>query len=273
MWYVIIAYIAWCIVLYLLQDRMLFPADMAGEPLAGPPDADTVVMTLALNGGGRVESWFFPARSGTPDRPHTVVVFFHGNAELVDYQDPIVSAYRRVGCSVLLPEYRGYGRSAGKPSQDAIVADAIHFYDELVKRNDVDKSRIVFHGRSLGAGVAAAVAVHRTPGALIIESAFSSVAAMSRKYLVPTFLAKHPFRTDRFVAGAEMPILIFHGRNDGIVPVSHGRKLRDLARNGQYVEYECGHNDFPGDGNLDNYWATIEEFLSGADILRHVNDE
>jgi len=279
MWYVIAAYIVWCLLLYFQQDRMIFPRHMTAAPLAGPPAPATVVVRLPLAKGGYVESWFLPAtaagaetglrvvaRFGAQARA-PVILFFHGNGELIDYQDFIVENYRRLGCSVLLPEYRGYGRSSGRPSQDAVVADAVRFYDEIVKRDDVDASRIVFHGRSLGGAVAAALAEHRRPRALILESSFASVAGMSRRYLVPSFLLKHPFRTDRLVAESELPMLIFHGSNDRIVPPSHGRRLRDLARNGRYIEYQCGHNDFPGVGNGERYWQAIEDFLHDMDIL------
>ena len=267
MWYLIAAYIVWCLFLYFKQDSIIFPRHMAADPLAGPPGADVVVSRLNLDGGS-VESWFFPAPSATAENPAPMVVFFHGNAELIDYQDALVQSYRLLGCSVLLPEYRGYGRSAGKPSQEAIVADAVRFHDELIRRDDVDATRILFHGRSLGASIAAALAEHRKPRALILESCFTSVAAMSRRRLVPAFLLKHPFRTDRFVARTEIPILIFHGKYDRIVPLSHAHKLRDLARNGRYVEYPCGHNDFPGPGNLLRYWKTISEFLGRTDMIQ-----
>ena len=266
MWYAIIAYAAWCAVLYFQQDKMLFPADMAAEPLPSPPALDIVVTRIAIGGERSVESWFYPASKAHASGRAPVVVFFHGNAEIIDHQDPIVNAYRALGCGILLPEYRGYGRSGGKPSQDGIVADAVRFYDEMIERDDVDPDRIVFHGRSLGGAVAAAVAEHRMPHGLILESTFSSVATMSLKYLAPPFLVKHPFRTDRLVERADIPILIFHGSRDTLVPLSHGRKLRDLARRGEYIEFECDHNNFPGEGNEEAYWGAIGRFLADIGI-------
>ena len=199
--------------------------------------------------------------------PAPLVVFFHGNAELIDYQSTIVEGYRRLGCSVLLPEYRGYGRSAGKPSEQAIVADAVRFYDEITRRPDVDPSRIVFHGRSLGGGPAAALAARRSAKALVLESTFTSVADMASAYLAPSFLVKNKFHTDRVLPTLEIPVLIFHGTRDDIIPVAHGRRLRDLATHGTYVEYDCKHNDFPGDENEDAYWEQVAAFLRGAGVL------
>jgi len=268
--YVAAAYIAWCAVLYFYQDKMIFPADMAPPP--GPAAVRSTVpvtrLQLDLETGGRVEAWYIPAPEVSLENPGPAVVFFHGNAEIIDYQDHIVGGYRRLGCSMLLPEYRGYGRSAGKPSEKALVADAVRFYDQLVTREDVDASRIVFHGRSLGGGVAAQLAARRKPAALILESTFRSLAIMAHEYFVPSFLARHPLRTDRVVPEIDVPLLILHGANDTIIPVTHGRKLRDLAPPGTiYVEYDCGHNDFPGRGNRDAYWNQIAKFLIAARVV------
>ena len=116
--------------------------------------------------------------------------------------------------------------------------------------------------------MAAAVAAERTPAALITESTLTSVAAMARGYGVPAFLVRHPFRTDRVMAELDVPLLLFHGALDRIVPVAHGRKLRAIAGDAAYVEFACGHNDFPGAGNTARYWAEIEKFLWSARITR-----
>jgi len=268
--YVITFYIVWCLTLFFYQDQMLFPADMAPEPSGGPADPSITVHRLEIESGGKVESWFIPAKGISRDEPGPVVVFFHGNAEIIDYQQGIVPSYLRMGCSVLLPEYRGYGRSAGKPSEKGIVADAVRFYDEMLKREDVDTSRIVIHGRSLGGGVAAQLATRRKPAALILESTFCSVAEMAHDYFAPEFLAKHPFYTDRVLPGLDIPILIFHGSRDDIIPVEHGRRLKNLAPDAVYVEYDCNHNDFPCMKNLQAYWGEIQKFLTINGIVRQL---
>ncbi len=265
--YVVFAYVAWCCSLYLYQDRILFPADLAPEPRPQPVHPDTVVARRDLPSGGQVESWFIPAPSVGADSPGPVVVFFHGNAETIDYQGSMVRGYHRLGVSVSLLEYRGYGRSAGQPSQEGIVADAIHFYDRMLERHDVDRSRIVIHGRSLGGGVAAQVAARREPAALILESTFTSAAIMAHGYGAPAFLARHPFHTDRVVRTLDLPMLIFHGTDDSIIPVEHGRTLRDLAADAVYVEYPSDHNEFPGAAHRQAYWTQIETLLKRARIF------
>lgn len=264
--YVLLAYLGCCAFLYFYQDSLLFPAHLAAPPTSRPDGAETI--SLPEKGGGAVESWFFPAGARGRERAAPVVIYFHGNAELIDHQERVIEGYRRLGISVFLPEYPGYGRSSGKPSQKAIGAAAVRLYDALILRADVDVSRIVFHGRSLGGGVAADLATRRRPAALVLESTFSSITRMGLKYGAPPFLARHPFRTDRAIAGLDAPILVFHGTQDKLVPVAHGRRLRDLARHGAYVEYDADHNDFPGAANEGAYWAEIEAFLRRCGILR-----
>ncbi|MGO8702419.1 MAG: alpha/beta hydrolase [Candidatus Brocadiia bacterium] len=261
----ILAYVVWCVFLYSWQDRLVWPAELSQAQSARPKNAEAI--SLPLPGGGAVEAWFFAAKPDESGKPAPAVMYFHGNAELIDQQDRIVEGYSKLGLSVFLPEYRGYGRSAGKPSEKEIGEDMIRFYDRLIRRPDVDPSRIVFHGRSVGGGVAADLATRRTPAALILESTFSSIAAMALKFGAPPFLLKHPFRTDRVVEGLDVPILIFHGTRDTVVPVSHGRRLHKLARGSTYVEYNSDHNDFPGEGNDEAYWREIQSFLIRPGVL------
>ncbi len=257
----------WCGGLYLFQDRLLFPNDTAPPPLPlGYQGFTTITLTRTLLDGQEVIAWYLPVPTASADSPAAAVIYFHGNAELIDYQHDVLKGYHRLGCSVLLPEYRGYGRSGGQPSESTIIDDAVFFHDELCKRAEVDSSRIVFHGRSLGGAVAAGLAGQRRPKALILESTFTSATAFSWRYGVPPALVRHPFRTDQIVSLLECPILVMHGRQDTIIPAGHGRTLARLARRGRLVEYDCGHNDFPGDGNEDAYWLEIESFLRDSGV-------
>ncbi len=265
--YVLLGYVAWCAALFFWQDRMVFPADVAGEPLPGDPRPPMETLSLPIPGGGDVVAWFAPAPGAAYGAPAPLVIYCHGNAELIDFQDFVLAGYRRLGVSVLLPEYRGYGRSAGRPSQAAIVEDVVRFRDLLIGRPGVDASRIILHGHSLGGGVAAQVAVVRRPAALILQSTFTSLASFSGRYLAPSFLARHPFRTDRVLPGLDLPLLIMHGARDDIVPVTHGRRLRALAPAAMYMEFDCGHLDMPGDGHHEAYWRLIRRFLSDHGVL------
>ncbi len=265
---VIFFYVVWCTVLYFYQDKLLFPRDLTGPPLKRLYNSRTEQLERNVPGVGKVVAWVIRPPGLAPGAKTPLVVYFHGNAELIDDQDVAILRYERLGFSILLPEYRGYGRSAGTPSEEAIVSDAIYFFDETLKRPDIDPSKIVIHGRSVGGGPAARLAAVRKPKALILESTFSSAASMAHKYWAPAFLAKNPFHTDRVVESLDIPILIFHGTHDSIIPVWHGRALRDLARKCTYVEFDCDHNDFPGTDNDGKYWGHIEQFLRDSGMAK-----
>ena len=213
-----VLYVAWCTTLFFYQDKMLFPADLAAEPMPMRYSDSTVELTRDIPGGGKVIAWFIPAFDVGTGRPPPLVIFFHGNAEIIDHQQDTIERYRRMGCSLLLPEYRGYGRSDGTPSETAIVDDALYFHALALERSDFDKTRIFFHGRSLGGGPAAQLAARRRPRLLILESTFKSAAAMAHKYYAPAFITRNPFRTDRVLASLDIPVLIFHGTNDNLIP-------------------------------------------------------
>jgi len=268
LFYLSIGYVTWCTFLYFYQEHLIFPGAFIKPPAARHVDPHTMVMSLDLPGGGQVESWFQPAPTASATHPGPAVIFFHGNRELIDYQDAVTLGYHQLGYSVLLPEFRGFGRSAGRPSQEGINDDAIQFYDWLRTRPEVDPARIIFHGRSLGGGFAAQLALKRRPVALILESTFTSVAQMSYKYFAPQFLVKYPLGTDEVIPQLACPLLIFHGSTDTIVPIQHARRLHELVPNAVCIEYPCGHNDLPGPDNERDYWEKIQIFLSHAPAVK-----
>lgn len=255
-------YVVWCTLLFFLQTSMLFPRSLPNslgfvkQPAAG---FESWIITTA--GGDPVEAWFIPGEGRSVDHPGPAVIYCHGNAELIDHSQDIARWYAAHGISVLLPEYRGYGRSGGAPSQSAIARDVAAFYDTLAARPEVDRTRIIAHGRSLGGGVAAQLTRDRATSALVLNCTFTSVTAMSSRYLVPPFLVRHPFRTDDVVRSYQRPILIAHGRHDTIIPFAHGERLATLAANATFVPVNCSHNDFPGD-DLEKYEEALMTFLS-----------
>lgn len=165
----------------------------------------------------------------------------------------------------MLVEYPGYGRSGGRPSQKSITAAFVAAYDAVISREDVDPSKIILFGRSVGGGAVCALAHHRPSAALILVSTFTSIQAMAAKFLTPKFLVRDPFDNLEVVQGYEGPILVIHGRNDRIIPFAHGNRLHRAAKNSQLITYESGHNDCPPD--MDQFWQDIELFLTDHKII------
>lgn len=252
-------YALWCIVLTSCQTSMIFPRELAGAPLpdTGIPRA-AERWWITASDGSRVEAWYFPPMDEA-QAPVPCAVIFHGNGELIDHITDYAEWYRRRGYAVLLPEYRGYGRSGGTPSQKAITEDMLAFHAKLVSRSDVDRSRFVFHGRSLGAAVAAQLAEREPPAALVLEAPFLSINAMASRYLVPGFLVRHPFRTDQVLPKLDRPVLILHSTEDEIVPYSHGERLNRLTPGSRLVDLSGSHNSALA--SLPQYWSSVDGFL------------
>jgi len=258
--YLLIFYVMWLAALTFFQEKMIFPHDLAGRPLHDaliPPEAQRAWITT--DDGARVEAWYFPTADATRQAP--AVIFFHGNAELIDFNLSLVKRYHDRGINVLLPEFRGYGRSTGSPSQKSLVADAALFLNWLERQPGVDASRLIFHGRSLGTGIAVQLAALRPPDALILESPFTSISALAARFGAPAFLVRHPFRTDRVLPTLNCKVLILHSRSDEIVPFEHALKLHRLVPGSAFVELDGSHNS--GLSEQAEYWEAVNGVLAG----------
>jgi fermentation-respiration switch protein FrsA (DUF1100 family) len=261
-----VAYALWLLAAFFLQRRLLFPRHIpnrASHPGAGFPGLQKRWISSPQ---GKVETWFVPAARASTAQPKPAVIFAHGNAELIDGQLPMVLGYHRLGISVLLCEYRGYGRSAGSPSQRRITADQVKCYDWLAARGDVDRRKIFFHGRSLGTGVVCALAAKRKPAALILQSPFTSVVDMMAWYLIPKFVVRDPFDNEAVLRKLDRPVLLLHGKRDRVVPYRHSRALHRVARQTTLSTYSCGHNDLPITSS--RFWDEIAAHLRRAGVLK-----
>lgn len=260
----LLAYAGWCALLVFRQSDIIFPRSFAGpgNPAGAPADRpDCQRLWVTAPDGVRIEGWFFragPTRPEPGDPPRPCVLCFHGNGELIDDSCAYADFFTGHGLHALLVEYRGYGRSGGMgrapgepeatPGERAIIDDSLLFVDLLARRPDVDASRLVYCGRSLGAGVAAQLAARRLPAAVILESPFLSITELARGYLIPPFLVRHPFRTDRVLpplAAAGLAVLILSSRDDEIIPFSHGRRLAAMMPSAGFVPFTGSHNALP----------------------------
>lgn len=257
-------YVGLALIGYAVQDSLVFPRSMANAaPMAAPP-VGVEVLRVETEPGVVVEGWLLEGEGRSADSPGPAVVFLHGNAERIDNCLDHAREYQRRGFTVLLPEYRGYGNSGGKPSQRGIVQDVLSMHRLLIARPEVDGEKVIYHGRSLGGGVAAQVAVslEHPPAAMVLESTFTSITSFASRYFIPGFLVRHPFRTDRVLPEIACPVLLLHGTGDRVVPIAHSRALARLAQDATLVEMSGGHNDFPHDWAA--YWDQIDRFLGTA---------
>jgi fermentation-respiration switch protein FrsA (DUF1100 family) len=216
---------------------------------------------LRATDGTRTQAWWIPGTG----RPFTLV-FFHGNAGVMADRLENARQLHELGVSLLMAEYRGYGDSDGKPSEQGLFADAEAALSEARRR--AAGSKVVVFGRSLGGAVAIDLAARQAVDGLIVESTFTSLPDMADTTGLP--LARR-FVSYRFDSLGKMPrvtapVLLVHGDADEVVPFWMGEHLREAARGARSVAF---HRVPGGDHNGswvtggEPYWQSWSRFLDG----------
>ena len=200
-----------------------------------------------------------------------VVLFCHGNAGNISHRLESIALFHRLGLSVLIFDYRGYGDSEGKPDEQGTYRDARAAWRHLRELRGVAGDDIILFGRSLGAAVAAWLAARERPRAVILESAFTSAASLGAEHypwLPVDLLLRHRYDTLARVSEIRAPLLVVHSRDDEIVPFHHGRALFDAAAEPKrLLEIRGGHNDgFLASGAV--YRDALAAFLAAAGDAR-----
>jgi fermentation-respiration switch protein FrsA (DUF1100 family) len=201
---------------------------------------------LTTADGVRIHGWHLPAAE--PDRPDSLaVLFLHGNAGNVSHRLDKLLIFRDLGVSVLIIDYRGYGRSEGRPNERGTYADADAAYAHLVSERGVAPQRIVVYGESLGAAVAVDLASRVEVGGVVMESAFTSVVEVGQgmfPFLPVRWLVRNRYDSLSKIGRVRAPLLILHSVNDEFFPMRHPRRLLDAANEPKrLVELRGGHND------------------------------
>ncbi len=268
--YVCILYAAYCGVLFLMQRQMMFPHQMTETPkeTKNIPGLEKIFLDTEH---GKTEAWFFPPIMKQEKGPCPAIIFAHGNAELIDFWPEEFIPFTHIGIGVMLVEYPGYGRSEGKASQRSVTDVFLSAYHFLMsqKKERVDPSRIILMGRSVGGGAICQLAARRPSAALILMSAFTGTRALAAKYLAPGFLVRDTFDNLAVIRNYPGPVLVIHGKNDEVIPYSHGRSLYQAAKHGKLIICEGGHNDCPPDWNL--FRKEIIDFLCEAELIDSLN--
>ena len=218
------------------QQRRLIYFPSPGSVPRVPGARDVVLET---EDGIRLGAWYFPAG-------RTAVLVCNGNGGDRSMRAPLAAALNRLGYSVLLFDYRGYGGNPGHPTEDGLAADARAARAWLDAQPDID--RIVYVGESLGAAVAIGLAMQRPPAALVLRSPFTSladVAAVHYPWLPARRLLLDRYPSIDRIASLSVPLLVIAGDSDDIVPESLSRRLYDAAGEPKrYVVIRgAGHND------------------------------
>ncbi|MBA3032839.1 MAG: alpha/beta hydrolase [Rhodocyclaceae bacterium] len=255
-------YAGFALVLYLLQPSLIYFPEidraLAATPQqAGLPYEDVKLVTAD---GVTLHGWLVPAANP----PRGSVLFLHGNAGNISHRLDSLRMFHRLGYNTLIVDYRGYGNSAGEPTEQGTYRDAEAAWAYLTQTRGIPAASVVLFGESLGGAIAAWLASRHTPAALIISSGFTSVpdlAADIYPYMPVRWLARFSYDTRAYLRATTAPVFIAHSPGDEIIPFRHGRALYEAAQDPKhFLELAGGHNE--GFIFARASWAqTLGEFL------------
>jgi fermentation-respiration switch protein FrsA (DUF1100 family) len=262
----LLVYLVSAIVAWRYQDRMAFPAPRSALPRpASLGIAGGERISIVTSDGVNLQGWYL-----APDPPPTVgttapgLIWFYGNMETIEGIAPILIRFRPRGIGMLVLDYRGYGASAGVPSEDGVYRDADGAWEYIANRPEIDSTRIAVYGRSIGSAVALYLATERPVRAVILDSPFTSGREMAEQHysFFPTSLVRLSLDNLSRAERLTVPTIVFHGSDDRIAPIEMGQAVARAARADTLIEIPgAGHNDtYTVGGSM--YLRRFHEFLN-----------
>ncbi len=247
-------YAGLCVLVFLLQDRLLFlprASDARAVKQLQPWEVSLKNQGLTLTG------WLIPAHE--PSQA-PLVFYFGGNAEDISVTSLDLSA--NANANFVFMNYRGYGKSEGEPSQAGLQADAVFIYDEIVNSTPHNGKRVLF-ARSLGSGVGIYLAAQRKIDAAVLVTPFDSVRNVAQRHfswLPVSFLLRHPFDSLSLAPKLNIPALFLLAEYDEIVPLAHSQRLAESwGGSAELVTIKrASHNSI---GSETEFWAPIQQLL------------
>lgn len=244
----LVVFISWCgisMYLYIKQPRLLYYPQLPTRDIEVTPAQFGLSFEdvhLTAGDGTQLHGWYVPATD-----PRGTLLFSHGNAGNISHRIDSVELYHSLGLNVLIYDYRGYGKSEGKPSEAGTYLDVKAAWDYLLEERRIEPQQIVIFGRSLGAAMAADLASQNSSAGVILESAFTSVPDMAASlypWLPVRLLTRFQYNNLKKVARITSPILVVHSHEDEMIPYAHGEQLFARANEPkQFFELHGSHDD------------------------------
>ncbi|MHC4757945.1 MAG: alpha/beta hydrolase [Planctomycetota bacterium] len=239
---VLIAYLVLCLIVFFMQSRFVYFPTQRIEYTPEDIKIDFEDITFESNDGLKLNGWYIPAHSA-----EFTILFCHGNGGNISHRLDSISLFNRLGLSCFIFDYRGYGISEGKPSEEGTYLDALAAYNWLCNQKELKPENIIIFGRSLGASVASHLAIEKRCKSLILESAFTSVAEIGSSlypYMPIRLLARYKYSTIDYVKTFDGLVMVIHSRDDEIIPFEFGVKLYEASKKPKkFIEISGTHNE------------------------------
>lgn len=260
--YIVVLVVLFVLYVMLLESRSVFFPSV-GYSAAKPSDIRLLYedVYFLTPDGLKIHGWFVPAKKDPQEA--LTFLFFHGNAGNIGNRLEKIEMFHDLGSNVFIIDYRGYGLSDGRPSENGIYVDAQAAFDYLLSRQDVRHDRILAVGVSLGGAVAVDLAMNRPVCGLVMQSTMTSAKDMAKKILpiAPLFLIRTQMNSIEKIARVTVPKLIVHSVEDEMIPFAMGQSLFAAALEPkQFLQLQGSHNE----GHIfyrDIYMNGVREFL------------
>lgn len=240
--YTVVGLLMLNVLMYFQQPQMIFfpMSELYQTPANWGLEYEDV--TFKTEDDTQLHGWFIPN-----EEAEHVLLFFHGNAGNISHRRESIEVFHRLGLNVFIIDYRGYGKSKGKPSEQGMYQDGIAAWRYLTEEKDFDADDVLIFGRSLGGAVAARLASQVEARGLILESTMSSAKEFSRavfKILSRLVVIRYDFNTAQHLQSVNYPVLVLHSPDDEIMPFHLGEKVYQSANQPkQFVRMRGDHNN------------------------------
>jgi fermentation-respiration switch protein FrsA (DUF1100 family) len=242
---------------------MLYLPDIPSRAIGANPSRiglDYQSVTLTAEDGISLDGWFLPHHA-----PRATLLFFHGNAGNISHRLDSLKLFHELGLAVLIIDYRGYGRSGGRPGEAGIYRDAEAAWRYLIEIRKIPPREILLHGRSFGGAVAGYLAAQHQALGLVLESTFTSapdLAAERYPWLPVRRLIRFDYDTRSRLQAIHMPVMVIHSRQDDLIPYAHGQTLYDTARPPKRFLALNGSHNHGIRSNAGRYRQALDAFIT-----------
>lgn len=258
--YILFFYVLLLSISYVAQDKFIFFAQKLDPKYDFKLPYLATELLLKTADGTKINAILY-------QRPNNkkIIIYFHGNAGSLANWKEVSTELLDLGCNVLIMDYRGYGKSEGTFSEKGFYTDGETAY-QYAKELGYTNEQIIFYGRSLGTGIAIEMALRHPVRGLILETPYTSLPQLAMRsywYLLPNLLLRYQFNNLTKVSQLKMPVLLLHGTDDELIPVSHSKKLNAaITTNKTLVIIPHGqHNNL---SSFPLHQKSIQDFLNLA---------
>jgi len=238
----LVTYLALAAVLYVMQPKFLYSPEREVSSTPAELGLDFEGVVFKSSDGLDLSGWYIPVKNSK-----LTVLFCHGNGGNMAHRLDSINIFHDLGLNCFIFDYRGYGDSLGKPSEEGTYTDAMAAYKWLIEEKKMPAEDIIIFGRSLGGSIAAQLASKVEARTLVVESAFTSYVDIGKEYypyMPVRWFARFGYKTIDYIRNVRCPVMLIYSGNDEIVPFKFGSELYEAANEPkEFIEIFGGHND------------------------------